>query len=797
MLKNLFVVSLRALLKDRKYTLLNILGLTAGIAFSLLLLFYIMDELSYDRFNNHADRLYRIATYVKEPSNDTKWALTQFPLAQALQRDYPEVEQATRIARNDGAMYKKGTQLFFEPKILYADSNVFNVFTVKFVEGDPRQALVAPNSLVLSETLAVKYFGRSANAVGQFIKNNHGTVYKVTAVIQDMPKNAHIQYTGLISMSTISAELMTDWSAIQVYTYVLLRPHVDARAFEKKLLPMYDKYMASILSPFNIKFTYGVQPVISIHLHSDLGGEPEEVGSISYIYVFSISAGFLLLIACCNYTNLATARASRRNKEIAIRKVAGSSRTLLVLQFLVESVLVTFISFVLSLGCVLLLLPLYSELSGKELASQTLFRSDTLLILLGIVLAVGFASGSYPAFYLSQFKPIVVLKGNSSRGLGSSTLRKVLVVLQFSISMVMLICTMIVYEQLKFIRNKDLGFNSQGVLYIRVHPGGDDLRGKLLDLKNELRKVPAVQSVSTSDNVPGSAFTSYRLFVVESPTGFINKPLDNYGIDGDFISTMGMQLVKGRNFTSTPSADTAKSVIVNESLVKHFDWKEAIGKKILFPGDTSGNYFQVVGVVKDFNQKSLYNPITPMVLFNRPGTGNVEVKVALQNISATLATIESVWKSGFPGSPFQYSFLDQDYASQYAADQKRGKIFLIFSALTIAISCLGLFGLVSYTSEQRKKEISMRKVLGAGTRQIMSLFTRNYMMLVGISTLVAFPLAYFFMRQWLNLFYYKTSLDAFAFVDSALAVFLITLLTVSFQIAKAAAAKPIDNLRAE
>jgi len=791
------MVSFRALRKDKGYTLLNILGLTAGIAFSLLLLFYIMDELSYDRFNEQAARIYRISSYVKEPNNITRWAYTQFPLAQALQRDYPEVEQATRIARNDGAMYKSGAQLFFEPKILFADSNMFDVFTVKFLEGDPKLALVAPNSLVLTETLAEKYFGKGRSPLGQSLINNRGTLYKITGVIKDLPKNSHILYSGLISMSTIPKESTTDWSALGVYTYVLLRPHVDVRGFEKKLLTMYDKYMASIFNQFNIKISYGVQPVTAIHLHSELGGEPEELGSISYIYIFSIAAIFLLMIACINYMNLATARSSRRAKEIAVRKVAGSSRSRLIMQFLTESVLVTLLSFFLSLVCVYLLLPAFNELSGKLLSLHTLIRSDTFLLLFAIILFVGLAGGSYPAFYLSKFKPIAVLKGNLSRGSKNSTLRKILVVLQFSISMIMLICTLVVFDQLQFIRNKDLGFNRQGVLHITVHTGGDNFQGRLLDFKNELQKDPSIQSVSTSDNIPGSPMTSYRLFTVESGNGFIDKPLDTYGIDGDFINTLGMRLVKGRNFSSSPSADTANSVIVNESMVKHFNWGDAIGKKIKLPGDTSGKYFEVVGVIKDFNQKSLYNPVTPLLLFDRPGRGNVEAKISLQNIPATIAGIENIWKNMFPGFPFQYTFLDQDFASQYAADQKRGKIFFAFSALTIAISCLGLLGLVSYTSEQRKKEISMRKVLGAGTRQIIALISTNYMVLMGISTLIAFPIAYYFMHKWLELFYYKTKLSAPIFLISALAVFLITLITVSFHTVKAAIAKPIDNLRME
>lgn len=797
MIKNLVLVALRNLKRDKWYSLLNILGLAIGISFSLLLIFYIIDELSYDRYNEKADRIYRVNAYVKEADKDTmRWAITPFPMAEALSKDYPEVEEAVRFFGAGGGsdiMYKNGDQRLYENKVFFADSNVFKVFTHKFMEGSPQTALVAPNSMVLTQSVAEKFFGKNKSYVGKTLENVNGDVYKITAVIKDVPKNSHLLFNILISRSSLPADFANNWGGFGFYTYVLLKPNTSAAAFEKKLLPVYDKYLASIFAQFNIKMRFGIIPVTAIHLHADTDNEPEELGSMSYIYIFAAVAFFMLLIACINYMNLTTARSARRAKEIGIRKVAGSTQKQLVAQFLVESVVTACFALLLSIGIIALLLPAFNTISGKFISFTTLLQPKTFLIILGVAAFTGLAGGSYPAFYLSKFNPVNILKGSLSKASGNVTLRRVLVVVQFSIAMIMLICTWVVYGQLKYLRNKDLGFNKEQVMNLRIN--GPNMHSKITAFTNEMRNMPQVSGVSTAQAVPGQNI-NLQLFSVQSKNGFVEQGVNNYAIDENYINTLGMKMAKGRNFTGL--SDTLRSIIVNEKMVQQFGWGDnAIGKRVKFAGDTSGNYLEVIGVVKDFNQQSLYNPIAPLMLFYQPVSNSVQLKLNAQNITPVVKLIESTWKKIFPDIVFQYTFLDQDFDSQYAADQKRGKIFTAFSILTIAITCLGLLGLIAFTTQQRQKELSIRKIMGAGVGQIVPLVTRNFIALVGISCLIAFPIAYLFMDKWLKIFPYNTGLSATPFLLSALTVLIITMLTVSFHAVKAATANPVKALRSE
>jgi putative ABC transport system permease protein len=795
MIKNLLLVALRNFKRDKWYSLLNILGLTIGITFSLFLIFYIKDELSYDRYNEKVDRIYRINANIKEPDKDSmRWAVTPFPMAPTLAKDYPEVEEAVRFIGNGKVMYKNGDLRLYEDKVFFADSNLFRVFTYKFIAGNPQTALTDPKSMVLTRSVAKKYFGSAVNCIGKSLENTSGDVYKITAVIEDVPKNSHILFNILISRSSLPANYANNWGAFGFYTYVLLKPNTSAAAFEKKMLPMYDKYLASIFAQYNIKMRFSAQPIASIHLHSQMANEPEELGSMSYIYIFSAVAFFMLLIACINYMNLTTARSARRAKEIGIRKVTGSSKLQLVSQFLTESTLTAFFALLLSVGLIALLLPTFNSLSGKFIAFKTLLQPGTLLILVAVILFVGLVGGSYPAFYLSKFNPVNILKGGLSKGSGNIALRRILVVVQFSISMIMLICTWIVYNQLSYLRSKDLGFNKEQV-FVATTNSNSDIRSKILAFKNEMRNDPKVVAVSTSQAVPGVG-VNYNLFSIESKNGYVEKGIDCYAVDEDYIKTLGMKMVKGRNFSGL--SDTLRSIIVNENMVKEFGWGEnAIGKKVKFPGDTTGNYLEVVGVVKDFNQKSLYNPIAPLIFFYSPNNNSIQLKLKAASIPATIAGIERKWKATFPELPFQYTFLDQDFDSQYAADQKRGKIFTAFSILTILITCLGLLGLIAFTTEQRQKEISIRKVVGANTGQLVPLITKNFVVLVGLSCLIAFPVAWYFMDKWLDIFPYNTGLTVTPFLLSALVVLVITLMTVIFHTLKAALANPIKSLRTE
>jgi len=796
MIKNIWLIALRNFKKDKWYSLLNVLGLTVGMTFSLFLIFYIIDELNYDRFNEKADRICRIVSYIQERDKNNNWASTQLPLGPTLKKDFPEVEESVRMLGRERTLFKKGTDGFYETKIYYADSTIFKIFTIKFLEGSAASALNSPNSIVISKTLADKYFGKNTLVVGKTMKTVYD-VYKVTGVIEDVPKNSHIRYDMLISMSTFlkgNHNGDDNWGSFYLFTYVLLKPGTNALAFEKKLLPMYDKYMAPIFAKYNVKIHYGVMPITSIHLHSTLEGEPEELGSMNYIWIFSAVAFFMLLIACINYMNLTTARSARKAKEIGIRKVAGSTKKQLVSQFLSESVLTAFMALVLSVLLVILLLSAFNSISGKSFNLQTLLQPFNIILLFSIMLFTGLVGGSYPAFYLSGFQPVSILKGALSKASGNVTLRRTLVVLQISISMIMLICTYVVYSQLTYLRKKDVGFNKEQVMTVTVNTGQDE-RSKIFAMNNDFRHIPGVKIVGTGNCYPGNPNINLNLFTVQTNTGHVDKGIECYAIDENFLGSLSIPIVKGRNFSSP--ADTLHSILVNEAMVKHFGWDNAIGKRVTFPGDTSGHYLEVVGVIKDFNQESLYNVIAPLLLFYSPNSNMIQVKLNPGDPKTTISQAEAAWKKYFPQLPFEYKFLDEDFNSQFAADQKRGKIFASFSILTILITCLGLLGLTAFTTQQKQKEISIRRVMGASILQVVTMITKNYLWLALISAFIAFPVSWYSMNKWLNIFPYNEGLSPFPFILSALVIVITVSATAMFHSAKAAVSNPSTILRTE
>ena len=795
MIKNLLLIALRNLKKDFWYSLLNILGLTIGITFSLFLIFYVKDELSYDKHHKNSDRIFRIVSYIQEKDKNTDWTLTQLPLGPTLQKDYPEVEQQVRFMGRERTLFRNGTKEFYETKAYYVDSTIFKVFTHKFVEGNAATALNAPFDIVISKTLAKKYFGNTS-AVGKTLKTVYDT-YNVTGVIEDVPQNSHIRYDMLISISTAIRNFPVgpeSWGNFNYFTYVLLKPGTHAQAFNKKLDDVYKKYGEKLFQQFQVSMQYDLQPIRDIHLHSKLQLEPEELGNMSYIWIFSSVAFFMLLIACINYMNLTTARSARRAKEIGIRKVTGSSRKQLVAQFLGESLLTSLLAVIFSILLMLLLLPMFNGISGKTFSMRNMIEPSNLLLLGSIIIFTGLIAGSYPAFYLSAFKPVGILKGALSKASGNIGLRRTLVVLQFSISMVMLICTWVVYSQLTYLRKKDLGFDKNQVMTVTVNTGQDET-SKIYAMNNEFRTVPGVQSVGAANSYPGAANINLNLFIVQTDTGWINKTIECYTIDEHYFDVLGIKMAKGRNFSGP--GDTLHSIVVNEQTVKLFGWKDPIGKRVKFPGDTSGAYREVVGVFRDFNQKSLYNPIGPLLLFYYPNGNVMQLKLDPTNIHNTVAKAEAIWKKYFPQLPFEYKFLDEDFNSQYAADQKRGKIFAAFSILTIIITCLGLLGLTAFTTQQRQKEISIRRVLGASTIEVVRMVSKNYLWLALIAAAIAFPVAWYFMSNWLKLFPYNTGLSVIPFAVSALAILTTAVSTAGFHSAKAALTKPAKNLRTE
>ena len=796
MLRNLLLIAARNFRKDKWYSLLNVLGLTIGITFSLFLIFYVTDELSYDRFHEKKDRIFRINSYIQERDKNTDWVITQLPLGPTLKSDYPEVEEMVRFSGRERTLFKNGEKSFFEKKAYYADSTIFKVFTHKFLEGNAATALMAPFDIVLTKDVAEKYFGKNVPAVGKSLRTVYD-VYKVTGVIENVPANSHFRYDMLISMSTALRDFQAagqNWGNFNYFTYVLLKPGVNPSAFNKKLEDVYKKFVEPLFKQFNIKMHYDLQNITSIHLHSNLQFEPEELGSMSYIWIFSAVAFFMLLIACINYMNLTTARSARRAKEIGIRKVTGSTRNQLVAQFLSESLLTALVSVVLSVALMLLLLPAFNSLSGKTFTLQTLLEPFNLMLLVSVALFTGIIGGSYPALYLSGFKPVSILKGSLSKASGNVNLRRSLVVLQFSISMIMLICTWVVYSQLSFLRKKDVGFNKEEIMTVIVNTGQDE-RGKIFAMNNEYRNLPGIKHVGAGSSYPGGPNLNLNLFTVETKKGYVDKAVECYAIDEHFLPTLGIPVVKGRNFSSP--ADTLRSIVVNESMAKHFGWDEPLGKRVKFPGDTSGRYLEVVGVMKDFNQKSLYNPLAPLLLFYSPNGNMIQLKMNSGNLNASIGKVEAIWKKYFPGLPFEYKFLDDDFNSQYAADQKRGKIFASFSILTIIITCLGLLGLTAFTTQQKQKEISIRRVMGASIIQVVTMITKNYLWLAFISVFIAFPVAWYFMNNWLNIFPYNTGLSVFPFILSAFVIVITAGATAMFHSAKAALTNPAKSLRTE
>ena len=799
MLKNLLKISIRTILKDRTYSLLNVTGLTIGITCSMFLLMYILHELSYDRYHENAKNIYRVVSNIKETDNAFTWAVAQIPLADELRDNYPEVQNAVRFFGTGRTIYKNGEKQFYEEEFYLTDSTVFDMFTYKFIHGEPATALDNPFTLVLTETTAKKYFSDISEAVGQSIQNEAGEEFKITGIIEDVPLNSHFIFDGLISRST-RRDFVGSWGNFGVFTYIQLPEGYDL----SKMYTSFDKIIKERVNPifeqFGIKIVYELQPILDIHLYSKIQDEAEEGGDITYIYIFASVAAFMLLIACINYMNLATARSVNRAKEVGVRKVMGSQRRQLIAQFIAESVVIALIAMVISLVLIYVLLPTFNSLANKSLPFSYIFQGPIILSLLAIVIFVGIVGGSYPAFYLSGFNPINVLKGKLTTKGGSAVFRKFLVAFQFMISIFMLISTLIVFDQLQFMRNKDLGFEKERV--VRIGMNERALREKSQVLINQLKQMPEISSVGTASSSPGLGIGKLLLKVEDNEGKLVDRGVDLYAADYDFVSTLGMKVVTGRDFSREFPSDTTFGALVNESMVKRMSWENPIGKKFVFSDgnpDTPDNERTVVGVVKDYHQNSLYDPIEPLMILMAPRNGFVFVRTEEGDVRKSLAAIESAWKEIFPTYTFEYDFLDADFNSQYKADEKRSQIFTAFSGLTIVIACLGLLGLAAFTTEQRTKEIGVRKVIGASVQNLVVLISKEFFLLVGIGMIVAFPLAWFFTNDWLQNFAYRIELKGEwpTFILSALLAFIITLMTVGFHVVRAASANPVKSLRDE
>ena len=808
MLKNYIKIAFRNLLKNKAFTAINIFGLAIGIATCLIIMLFVQDELSFDRFNEKADQIVRVVFRGKMNGEFIKEASTMAPTAQTLKNDYPEVLAATRIRSYGSPKVMVNTKVFAGASFAYVDANFFQVFTLPFVKGDVKTALIEPNTILITQAIANKYFG-SEDPVGKTLNlKDKNQLFKITGVIADLPVNSHFHFDLFGSMETLPEAKLPTWLASNYHTYLVLQKDYDYKKLEAKLPQVIDKYMGPLikqgmgvsLSEFRKKGNdvgLFLQPLLDIHLKSDFSNSSslEPSGDIRYVYIFGAIALFMLLIACINFMNLSTAGASKRAKEVGIRKVLGSVKAELITQFLLESIILTFVALVLALLLVKISLPWFNNLSGKALDFD--FTNNPLIIIgiLSFGLLVSVLAGSYPAFFLSSFKPISVLKGTVIPNRRGISFRSGLVVFQFIISVSLILSTTIVYQQLSYIQSKKLGYDKEQLLVLR---NAYLLGNNAAILKTQLENDPRVASVTVSAFLPAGPTDTNMSGVYPDEKMEQNRRAIIYQIDAQYIPTMGMQIVLGRNFSKGLTTDSS-NVIINETMAKALGWgKKAVGHIINRFTDNNGGTksYTIVGVVKDFHFKSLHEEIAPLMMVMEESHGLI-IKVKTKDIAGLLATMKTEWQKFNSDEPFTYAFVDELFNKTYLSEQKTGTILSIFAGLTIFIACLGLFGLATFTAEQRTKEIGVRKVLGASIGQLIALLSKDFLKLVLVACLIAFPLGYWAMSLWLQDFVYRINISWWIFVFAGVGAIVIALLTVSYQAIKAALMNPVKSLKTE
>lgn len=793
MLRNYITIALRNIQNSPVYSTINVIGLTIGIVSSLLLYLYIDFEKSYDSFHSNMENIYRVTT--KANVQDTEFHVPLAPslVGSTLKNEYGAVENFVRVTNRGEMLIAVEEDYFYENDIIQTDSSFFEVFDFKLLEGDRATCLSEPNTMVVSETLAEKWFPNTS-AIGQTVKTDGEDIKLITGIMADPRINSSIRAHGLMSYGTNSPG-QDAWGNMNDQIFLVLSEDTDAADVLPVMSQMYDKYMAPIYSQFGASATFFLQPLKEVHLYSNFDMDFGAEGDISYLYIFSAIGFFMLLIACINYMNLATARSVSRSKEVGIRKAMGSYKTQLMSQFVTESIVIAFISLGISLILTFFLIPHFNELADLSI-NQNFINLKMLVILSAVVLFVGLVGGSYPAFYLSRFKAAEVLKGKNQKSRGNESLRKVLVIAQFAISLGMVVSTWIVFDQLEFLRTKELGFNREQVVTVALE--GEQVREKLGVLSDQLLQNPNVESVGSAFGVPGTNSMSMSGIRVESADGLmIEKIFQNITVDNQYFLTLEIPIVEGRNFLPEIGNDTASSVIVNEEMVREMGWINPIGKKFgrFLNDDLETKEYTVVGVVRDYHLISLQEPIAPLVVYNGINNGQMIVRLNAANISSTMSEVEETFKSVVTNRPFEYAFLDQGFQQQYVADEKRGEVFAIFSMLTVAIACLGLFGLASYTAEAKRKEIGIRKVVGASVMTIIIMMSKDFLKLIFISMIVAFPIAYYFMDQWLEDFAYAMKPSWTSFAWSAFFTLIVAFVTVLYHSLKSAVANPSSAIR--
>ncbi|MFD0793927.1 ABC transporter permease [Mucilaginibacter litoreus] len=794
MLKNHFKIALRNLWKHKVFSFINITGLSIGITACFFISMYVAFELSYDKFNTKADRIYRLVTDIKTPSETINTDATSWAFAPNLKADFPEIESFVRVQRQD-FLIRKDNIKFQEDNCMLADSSLFKVFDFKLIKGDPKTALKAPTSVIFSETAVKKYFGDSDPIGKTVLISGDAVPAQVTGVMKDMPANSQIKADVLLSMTSLTQkfrpDIDTQWGNYGANTYLLLKPGVNAKSLQTKFPAFVEKHNGVDARRNKMFATLLLEPLKDVYLHSTRGGQ--ETGSMSNVYIFSIVAVFILLIACINFINLTTARSVERAKEVGIRKVVGAAKGELAGQFIGESVVLCIIAFLITLALSALLLPTFNQLSGKVISPGIFSNSSYILILFVVAVIIGVLAGIYPAAVLTSFKPVMVLKGRFSAGTKGNLLRKSLVIVQFTVSIVLIIGTIIVYNQMNFMQNRDLGFSKDQMLVFST----DNDSGKQA-FKQAVDGIPGVKATTFSSSVPGGGYNGAYSEIENNKGDLQVANLALYFVDFDYIKQFGIKMVAGRPFSRDfISTDTSQAMIINEEAAKLFGYtspQQAVGRRF----KQWGREGKIVGVMKNFHYKSLQEKIEPLTMrVELNALSLISIKVNTANLKGTLADIEGKWKQYIPNKPFSYFFLDEFFDRQYRSEQRFGKLFFNFAILAIAISCLGLLGLASYSTYQRTREIGIRKVLGASTPGIVNMLSTDFMKLVLISFFIATPLAWYFMHKWLQDFAYRIDIQWWVFLVAGVLAMIIALTTISFQAIRAALANPVKSLRSE
>ena len=799
MLKHQLITAFRHILRGKWYSLLNIFGLAAGLACFFLIMLFVKDERKYDKFHEKHSRIYRVIGILDLEGQGEQSSSCPFPVAPALSHDYPHlIEQSVRFFNFQDPQHtlKAGEVKINESRIFMVDSNMFEVFDFPVVKGDRKTMLSQPNSIVMTRAMARKYFGEK-EAVGQVVKFDGIRDLQVTGLIEEVPSQSHIHFDALVSFSTlrsIMGQQQKNWVWNPNWTYVLLKPGVSPDELEKQFPAFVNKYYPDFLKP---QVRHLLQPLEDIHLHSKYSYEIEANGDAGMVKVFAWIGLFILVIACINFMNLSTARSAARAREIGMRKVSGAHRWQLVRQFLIESLLMALIALVISLFLSGLLLPLFNQLSGKQLVFSDFIQPEFLLLIAGAGIFTGLFSGVYPAFYLSAFQPVEVLKGKRTERGKIFSLRKFLVVFQFSVSVTLMIGTGIAYHQLNYLRSAPLGFNKESVLMVPVRPPMAKMFEAFI---NDVKREPNVLHVATMNDIVGKHHNTHEYnFKDMQPGKWVYFP--SLLVNEDFIKTMDMKLVAGRDFSKEFPRDDTGAVIVNEAMVKHMGWTntQALGQQFYTPT----GHEKIVGVVRDFHFESLHTPLGPFVLDmphikQKPyWTRYIAIRVRSGDMLSTVKGIENIWNTHNAEFPFDYFFLDEELHQQYKAQENLARLVAYFSILAIIIACLGLFALASYSAEQRTKEIGIRKVMGAGLMTIANLLSRDFLLLVVIAVVIAWPLSWYALNIWLKNFAFRAPMAWWLFAAAGLAALLIAWLTVIFQALKAARMDPAKSLRHE